>query len=73
MLFIFVRAFSEFEFEDVRKLSAELCGRIHPQVISFFFFFLVIFREDATSTPLVLFAFQFERFFDIVFVCNITS
>ncbi|XP_020211045.1 uncharacterized protein LOC109795896 isoform X1 [Cajanus cajan] len=27
------RAFSEFEFEDVRKLSAELCGRIHPQVL----------------------------------------
>ncbi|RDY02152.1 hypothetical protein CR513_14431, partial [Mucuna pruriens] len=26
------RAFCEFEFEDVRKLSAELCGRIHPQV-----------------------------------------
>lgn len=27
------RAFSEFEFEDVRKLSAELCGRIHQQVL----------------------------------------
>ncbi|XP_057438694.1 uncharacterized protein LOC130730649 isoform X1 [Lotus japonicus] len=27
------RAFCEFEFEDVRKLSAELCGRIHPQVL----------------------------------------
>ncbi|OIV92331.1 hypothetical protein TanjilG_10541 [Lupinus angustifolius] len=27
------RAFYEFEFEDVRKLSAELCGRIHPQVL----------------------------------------
>ncbi|WJX78513.1 hypothetical protein P8452_61728 [Trifolium repens] len=28
-----VRALREFEFEDVRKLSAELCGRIHPQVL----------------------------------------
>ncbi|KAF7819009.1 armadillo/beta-catenin-like repeat protein [Senna tora] len=27
------RAFREFEFEDVRKLAAELCGRIHPQVL----------------------------------------
>ncbi|KAI4348718.1 hypothetical protein L6164_009405 [Bauhinia variegata] len=27
------RAFSKFEFEDVRKLSAELCGRLHPQVL----------------------------------------
>ncbi|GMP97323.1 hypothetical protein CsSME_00045624 [Camellia sinensis var. sinensis] len=27
------RAFNKFEFEDVRKLSAELCGRIHPQVL----------------------------------------
>ncbi|CAL5362891.1 unnamed protein product [Camellia sinensis] len=26
-------AFNKFEFEDVRKLSAELCGRIHPQVL----------------------------------------
>ncbi|MBA0607893.1 hypothetical protein Godav_020156, partial [Gossypium davidsonii] len=26
-------AFSRFEFEDVRKLAAELCGRIHPQVL----------------------------------------
>lgn len=32
-LFISFRAFCEFEFEDVRKLSAELCGRIHPQVM----------------------------------------
>ncbi|XP_068472722.1 uncharacterized protein [Phaseolus vulgaris] len=31
--FLLNRAFSEFEFEDVRKLSAELCGRIHPQVL----------------------------------------
>ncbi|CAJ1911035.1 unnamed protein product [Sphenostylis stenocarpa] len=30
--FLLNRAFCEFEFEDVRKLSAELCGRIHPQV-----------------------------------------
>ena len=27
------RAFYDLEFEDVRKLSAELCGRIHPQVL----------------------------------------
>ncbi|KAB1222327.1 hypothetical protein CJ030_MR2G002032 [Morella rubra] len=27
------RAFHAFEFEDVRKLAAELCGRIHPQVL----------------------------------------
>ncbi|KAL5745748.1 hypothetical protein ACOSP7_026894 [Xanthoceras sorbifolium] len=27
------RAFSKFELEDVRKLAAELCGRIHPQVL----------------------------------------
>ncbi|KAL1312396.1 hypothetical protein HN51_039011 [Arachis hypogaea] len=27
------RAFGDFEFEDVRKLSAELSGRIHPQVL----------------------------------------
>ncbi|KAF9617299.1 hypothetical protein IFM89_035243 [Coptis chinensis] len=29
------RAFNKFEFEDVRKLAAELCGRIHPQVSIF--------------------------------------
>lgn len=27
------RAFNKYEFEDVRKLAAELCGRIHPQVL----------------------------------------
>lgn len=27
------RAFNKFEFEDVRKLAAELCGRIHPHVL----------------------------------------
>ncbi|KAJ8528546.1 hypothetical protein K7X08_022238 [Anisodus acutangulus] len=27
------RALSKFEFEDVRKLAAELCGRIHPKVL----------------------------------------
>ncbi|XP_024965629.1 uncharacterized protein LOC112505833 isoform X2 [Cynara cardunculus var. scolymus] len=27
------RAFNKLEFEDVRKLSAELCGRIHPNVL----------------------------------------
>ncbi|KAI3811705.1 hypothetical protein L1987_21434 [Smallanthus sonchifolius] len=26
------RTFNKFEFEDVRKLSAELCGRLHPNV-----------------------------------------
>ncbi|XP_012468045.1 uncharacterized protein LOC105786238 isoform X1 [Gossypium raimondii] len=31
--FLVNRAFSRFEFEDVRKLAAELCGRIHPQVL----------------------------------------
>ncbi|OMO71598.1 Cytochrome P450 [Corchorus olitorius] len=31
--FLLNRAFSKFEFEDVRKLAAELCGRIHPQVL----------------------------------------
>ncbi|XP_038720849.1 uncharacterized protein LOC120013189 isoform X2 [Tripterygium wilfordii] len=27
------RALARFEFEDVRKLAAELCGRIHPKVL----------------------------------------
>ncbi|KAB2636135.1 hypothetical protein D8674_026669 [Pyrus ussuriensis x Pyrus communis] len=27
------RTFCEFEFNDVRKLAAELCGRIHPEVL----------------------------------------
>ncbi|XP_027068028.1 uncharacterized protein [Coffea arabica] len=27
------RAFNKFEFEDVRKLAAELCGRMHPHVL----------------------------------------
>ncbi|XP_022766714.1 uncharacterized protein LOC111311531 isoform X3 [Durio zibethinus] len=31
--FLVNSAFSKFEFEDVRKLAAELCGRIHPQVL----------------------------------------
>jgi hypothetical protein len=35
MLIICFRALCEFEFEDVRKLSAELCGRIHPQVMNY--------------------------------------
>ncbi|KAL5540486.1 hypothetical protein UlMin_043080 [Ulmus minor] len=30
---LFKRAFYRFEFENVRKLAAELCGRIHPQVL----------------------------------------
>lgn len=32
-VFLLNRAFSTFEFQDVRKLAAELCGRIHPQVL----------------------------------------
>ncbi|XP_057999878.1 uncharacterized protein LOC110663402 isoform X2 [Hevea brasiliensis] len=31
--FLLQRAFNKYEFEDVRKLAAELCGRIHPQVL----------------------------------------
>ncbi|CAL1385061.1 unnamed protein product [Linum trigynum] len=31
--FLVKRALNESEFEDVRKLAAELCGRIHPQVL----------------------------------------
>ncbi|PON91698.1 Coatomer beta subunit [Trema orientale] len=27
------RAFYKFQFEDVRKLAAELCGRVHPKVL----------------------------------------
>uniref|UniRef100_A0A5B6YYI7 Uncharacterized protein n=1 Tax=Davidia involucrata TaxID=16924 RepID=A0A5B6YYI7_DAVIN len=30
---LFNRALNKYEFEDVRKLAAELCGRIHPQVL----------------------------------------
>lgn len=30
---LFNRAFCRFEYEDVRKLAAELCGRIHPEVL----------------------------------------
>ncbi|XP_048236035.1 uncharacterized protein LOC8278946 isoform X2 [Ricinus communis] len=31
--FLLQRAFNKYEFEDVRKLAAELCGRLHPQVL----------------------------------------
>ncbi|GAB2295532.1 hypothetical protein Dimus_029696 [Dionaea muscipula] len=31
--FLLNRAFHQFEFDSVRKLAAELCGRIHPQVL----------------------------------------
>ncbi|XP_065855835.1 uncharacterized protein [Euphorbia lathyris] len=31
--FLLQRAFSKHEFEDVRKLAAELCGRIHPKIL----------------------------------------
>ncbi|CAO2822198.1 unnamed protein product [Amaranthus hypochondriacus] len=30
---LFNRAFCQFEYEDVRKLAAELCGRIHPRIL----------------------------------------
>ncbi|KAL5729342.1 hypothetical protein ACHQM5_002313 [Ranunculus cassubicifolius] len=30
---LITRALHKFEFEDVRKLAAELCGRIHPQIL----------------------------------------
>ncbi|KAK7336580.1 hypothetical protein VNO77_17125 [Canavalia gladiata] len=45
------RAFHEFEFEDVRKLSAELCGRIHPQVL---FPFLCSVLEMAVDSKNIL-------------------
>ncbi|XP_043692010.1 uncharacterized protein LOC122642563 isoform X2 [Telopea speciosissima] len=38
--FLVNRAFHKLEFEDVRKLAAELCGRIHPQVL-----FPIIFSQ----------------------------
>ncbi|CAK9319331.1 unnamed protein product [Citrullus colocynthis] len=41
------RAFSKFEFDDVRKLAAELCGRIHPQVL---YPFVSSILEDAASS-----------------------
>ncbi|KAK1427113.1 hypothetical protein QVD17_15796 [Tagetes erecta] len=40
------RAFNKLEFEDVRKLSAELCGRLHP---NFFFPAVASELERATS------------------------
>ncbi|CAN8254424.1 unnamed protein product [Cochlearia groenlandica] len=44
--FLLERAFSKSEFEEVRKLAAELCGRIHPQVL----FPTVLFKlEKATE------------------------
>ncbi|TKY62599.1 hypothetical protein E2542_SST12457 [Spatholobus suberectus] len=45
------RAFCEFEFEDVRKLSAELCGRMHPQVL---FPFLCSMLEMAVDSKNIL-------------------
>ncbi|XP_061373685.1 uncharacterized protein LOC133316013 isoform X2 [Gastrolobium bilobum] len=45
------RAFCEFEFEDVQKLSAELCGRIHPQVL---FPFLCSKLEHAVDSENIL-------------------
>lgn len=45
--FLYIRAFYKYEFEDVRKLAAELCGRIHPQVndctsLSYLIHFIVV-------------------------------
>ncbi|XP_023752977.1 uncharacterized protein LOC111901348 isoform X1 [Lactuca sativa] len=40
------RAFNKLEFEDVRKLSAELCGRLHPNVL---FPFVSSELESATN------------------------
>ncbi|GLT55250.1 hypothetical protein SLA2020_283890 [Shorea laevis] len=45
--FLLNRAFHKFEFEDVRKLAAELCGRIHPQVL---FPILCSELEDAAAS-----------------------
>ncbi|KAD3336291.1 hypothetical protein E3N88_31810 [Mikania micrantha] len=39
------RAFNKLEFEDVRKLSAELCGRLHPNV-----FFPIVSSELEHAT-----------------------
>ncbi|KAG7037384.1 hypothetical protein SDJN02_01009 [Cucurbita argyrosperma subsp. argyrosperma] len=41
------RAFSKFEFDDVRKLAAELCGRIHPQVL---YPYVSLVLEDAVGS-----------------------
>ncbi|XP_022967683.1 uncharacterized protein LOC111467138 [Cucurbita maxima] len=43
----FYRAFSKFEFDDVRKLAAELCGRIHPQVL---YPYVSLVLEDAVGS-----------------------
>ena len=40
----FIRAFCRFEYEDVRKLAAELSGRIHPQVCWIFIHVVYYFR-----------------------------
>ncbi|VFQ91190.1 unnamed protein product [Cuscuta campestris] len=42
------RALNKIEFEDVRKLSAELCGRIHPKVLVPIISFEL---ENATGSP----------------------
>ena len=41
---IFFRALFKIEFEDVRKLASELCGRIHPQVDKVYILFLLLFK-----------------------------
>ncbi|KAH7854589.1 hypothetical protein Vadar_015669 [Vaccinium darrowii] len=45
------RAFNNFEFDDVRRLAAELCGRIHPQVL---FPIIASQLEDAANAHDVL-------------------
>ncbi|OUZ99900.1 hypothetical protein BVC80_9069g4 [Macleaya cordata] len=44
-------AFNKYEFEDVRKLAAELCGRVHPQVL---FPIIQSHLENATSSRDIL-------------------
>ena len=66
MVFIIFRAFCEFEFEEVRKLSAELCGRIHPQVI---FSFMNFLERHPQAQPWFYLHFSLREFF----VYNITT
>ncbi|KAF6172889.1 hypothetical protein GIB67_035443 [Kingdonia uniflora] len=49
--FLVNRAFQYFEFEDVRKLAAELCGRIHPHVL---FPIIRVQLENATRSSDIL-------------------
>ena len=77
--FFFFRAFYKFEFEDVRKLVAELCGRIHPQVYNsdFILFYLLItipgsLQENLMSLLLAFYLLNLLLFFtdeSIFFLC----